>query len=286
MTGHKESPRTATTYELLDSGDGVKIEQLGPQVLQRPSSWCVWSLSGKVAPSAVYDPKREGWSADFSPWRVDFHLPELKSPIAMEARLQRNGQIGIFPEHASYLPDVIKDLRMRANPTVLNLFAFTGLASMAAIKAGASVTHVDILKPVLDWARRNGELNEVAPGTLRLIPEEAVTFVQREQRRGNRYDMVILDPPSFSRIAKGKDWELDGVLRELLAGCLALLSPAGALYFTCHHGTLAGAIVENLILEIERDPARGTLHSQPLSLTETGRRRNIPAGFLTVYRRG
>lgn len=270
-----------TGYALLDSGDGVKIEQLGAACLLRPSSWCIWKRSGRAIPSIAYEPKNEGWSKELAPWPVQF--PELE--VQMEARLQRNGQIGIFPEHATYLPKIAALLKERPGASVLNLFAFTGLASMVALKNGASVTHVDILKPALDWTTRNADLNEINRGRLRLIPDEAVTFLAREVRRASKYDLIILDPPSFSRISKGKDWELAAILRELLTSCLSVLNPKGSIYFTCHHGELADVIIENLIREIDGEREPQLLESQHLKLTESTRKREIPAGFLTIYQR-
>jgi len=288
MSPQTEDKLTAG-YALIDSGDGIKIEQVEGVILARPSTWCIWKLKGDSTPAVIYDPKREGWGQELSPWPVSF--PDLG--VVVEARLQRNGQIGIFPEHASYLPQIALELQRKPGAKVLNLFAFTGLASMVALKNGASVTHVDILKPVLDWAARNADLNGLNRGQLRLIPDEALAFLAREVRRANLYDVIILDPPSFSRIAKGKDWELDNILRELLSLSLQSLSANGSLYFTCHHGELAGSIIENLIRELENDKSlynnNSNLSSQVLTLTESdgtnSRLRRIPAGFLTTLHR-
>ncbi len=274
-------PQISNGYGLLDSGDGVKIEQLGATILSRPSSWCIWKRDGSITPDITYNPKNEGWSKEIAPWPVEF--PELG--VHMEARLQRNGQIGVFPEHATYLPAIASMLREKPGAAVLNLFAFTGLASMVALKNGAAVTHVDILKPALDWTARNADLNEVNRSQLRLIPDEALAFLNREVRRASKYDLIILDPPSFSRISKGKDWELEGVLRDLLSSCLNVLSPNGSIYFTCHHGELAGIIIENLIREVDEDRAPRSLNSHQLKLSESSRKREIPAGFLTIYQR-
>ncbi|NDC39781.1 MAG: hypothetical protein EBZ48_17405, partial [Proteobacteria bacterium] len=197
-------------------------------------------------------------------------------------RLQRNGQIGFFPEHTHYMPQVASAVqkaleRSPTPPLVLNLFAFTGMASMVAAKAGGQVTHIDILKPALDWARKNAAANQLPENALRLIPEEAVVFLEREVKRNKGYSVIILDPPGFSRIDKNQSWDLPDVLPQMVELTTKLLTPGGEIFFTSHGAEHGGVTVENLYLDLL--PA-SQISSQQLLIPENDSPRHLPAGYL------
>jgi 23S rRNA (cytosine1962-C5)-methyltransferase len=169
---------------------------------------------------------------------------------------------------------------------VLNLFAFTGLASIFCAQRNALVCHVDISKQALDWASKNLELNAIPREQVRLIADDAIKFLEREVKRGNKYDVVIADPPTFSRVAKGKSWDLDQIVAPLLRDCLAVLdSTQGALLFSSHHHALPPEVVNNVIADYRPDTSGG-VEGAYFSLIETETGRQIPAGSLTAYTTG
>lgn len=283
-------PAQKGAYELLDSGEREKLERFGDRILIRPSSWCVWKRRKAAglwnSAHARYEHER-GWmhrGTRFDEWCFESEFG------ALELRLQSNGQVGIFPEHAQYLDVLVSEVKrlsgLRGAPTrVLNLFAYTGMASVACLKAQAHVTHVDLSKKALEWARRNFELSGVDKQQMRLIREDAVLFVQREVKRGREYDIVVADPPSFSRISEREEWNLEEVLAPMIADIARLLAgDAGALFLTNHHFESGGHVMANLV----RDGFAGraaTVETRELLLKESDSDRVLPAGFLvqTLY---
>ncbi len=272
-------------YQLLDSGDGLKIERFGQRTLVRPSSLCIWGpRAGKSvweSADARFEPK-QGWNFKrdkFDEWdcRVE--------NFTLRLRTQDNGQVGFFPEHTSYLPELLSAInaaksRRGSAPSVLNLFAYTGMASIAAAKAGAHVTHVDLSKKALDWANANFELNGVTAESRRIIREDAGDFVDREVRRQKHYDIILTDPPSFSRISSSKTWQLDEVLAPMVGSLSKLLyEDGGSVFFTSHHAELGGIVVGNLLCDAL--PMKNlNLQYQSLSIAEKNSPRIIPAGSL------
>lgn len=275
-------------YELIDSGGGTKLERLGEYRLVRPSSLAIWArgLDDKAwgEADAEFVPGK-GWG--FNGKRLEAWQLQLGGVRAW-VRLQSNGQIGVFPEHQLYMIELEREIMQRSvkaaqPPKVLNLFAYTGVFSCFAAKLGAEVCHVDISKKVLDWARENIELNQVPDGMVRLIPEDAVKFVQRERRRGSRYEIIVADPPSFSRVSSNKDWKLEDVLAPFLADLVQLLDPAvGVLYLTSHYTELGPTVFLNLIRDVA--PSCWNLSARELTIQEHSGKHALPAGFLITVR--
>ena len=182
------SPAMTRTYSLLDSGGGLRLEQFGVKTVIRPSSLAIWKPRNPElwrTAAATYD-HDAGWTfahQQFKEWEVAI------GAVKLTLRLQRNGQVGFFPDHTLYLDELVTAVKKIAKknsrpPNMLNLFAYTGMASIVAMHAGAQVTHLDILKPALDWARVNAERNNLPSNALRLIPDDALTFMEREIKRG------------------------------------------------------------------------------------------------------
>jgi len=218
-------------YELIDSGEGQKLERYGQFVFCRPEAQAIWKK--KAAPQvwqnadAVFQPTREESGGH---WQVNKQLPErwqMKyDELKFWAMTTPGRHLGVFPEVAAHW-DWTSDLIRGTNRPikVLNLFGYTGLASLMAAKAGASVTHCDASKKSVGWAKENQILSGMANAPIRWIVDDALTFVEREGRRGNIYDGIILDPPKFGRGPKGEVWEVYESLPRLLEGCRAILSP-------------------------------------------------------------
>jgi 23S rRNA (cytosine1962-C5)-methyltransferase len=261
------------TYKLLDSGEGEKLEQFGSMILIRPCKTAVWSKQHAALweqVDAQYIPGR-GWTigAEETEWTVEI------GKIGLNLRLQSNGQVGLFPEHIDYLQPCLAKLTETSR--VLNLFAYTGYATAACVAQGAHVTHVDLSKTCLSWAKRNIEHNGFSAQLLRLLSEDAVKFSSKEVERGTRYDLIIADPPNFSRISKSKQWNIDDILSHLIKSLSALLSPQGTLIVTSHRPEYCNGVLHNLLLEAL--PKSYTTEHHPLFVPHAHDQRLLPAGF-------
>lgn len=226
-----EFPAHWGDYTLLDSGNGFKLEKYGPYTLLRPEAEAVWSPalaeSEWKKANASYKPAQEenGGHWEFRGNKIE-QWPMSYGDLKFTAQFSGSRHVGVFPEQAcqwDWAKSVIR--RAAGTPKVLNLFGYTGLASLSAARAGAAITHVDASKKVVTWAKENQALSGVAPTAIRWIVDDAVKFVQREARRGVSYDGIILDPPKFGRGPKGEVWEFYKLLPSLLAACKEVLSP-------------------------------------------------------------
>lgn len=230
------TPALWTDYELIDSGDFQKLERFGEYILARPEPQAIWDKSLSDADwerraHAIFrrdrqSPERGDWQTrpDMrDPWFVRFQQGGLS--LKFKLALTTFKHVGLFPEQSDnwvYIHDKVKAITAQAGrPRVLNLFAYTGGASLAARQAGADITHVDAVKPVISWARENMDHSEL--DNIRWVVEDAVKFVRREVRRGNRYNGIILDPPAYGRGPDGEKWVLEEHLNDLLKLCADLL---------------------------------------------------------------
>lgn len=229
-------------YELLDSGDFEKLERFGRCVTRRPEPQAIWRKSmseeewrRRADASFLRDARsdeRGEWrfASPRTPsrWSVEYRYKDMC--LRMRLGLTSFKHLGIFPEQAANWNFIYDECRAAADdgrrPRVLNLFAYTGGATLAARAAGADVTHVDSVKQVVTWARENMEQSGMEG--VRWIVEDALKFVRREVRRGNRYDGIILDPPAYGRGADGEKWVLEDNIGEMLSLCAQLLAGKGA----------------------------------------------------------
>lgn len=221
-------------YELIDSGNFEKLERFGAYVLARPEPQAIWDKSlseneWKQMAQATF--VREKSSPEKGEWKLTKGMPEkwwthyrhAGLNLSLKCSLTSFKHVGIFPEQAAnwdYLDEKLRALRIE-RPTVLNLFAYTGAASVAARQSAADVTHVDSIKPVVTWARENMEASN--SDNIRWMVEDAFKFVQREVRRGKKYNCIILDPPAYGRGPAGEKWILEEQLNDLLKSCAELL---------------------------------------------------------------
>ncbi len=230
------SPDAWTQYELLDSGNQEKLERFGPRVLIRPEPQALWD---KALPEAEWtraaharfvrekrDREQGGWQ-QLRPAEEPWTLPYQNGPLRLKFRLALTsfGHVGVFPEQAPNWDHLHHHLSRWPEPApkVLNLFAYTGGATLAARAAGADVTHLDSVRAVVNWASDNARLSQL--DGIRWIVEDALKFAHRELRRGSVYQAIVLDPPAYGRGANGEKWVLEDSLNELLGICAKLLSP-------------------------------------------------------------
>ena len=224
--------RVATGYELLDSGDGRRLERFGSRVVDRPAP----SADGlRLAPPSTWRTadvrwdRETGWQgADLSPWLVEL------DGLRLELRPTAAGQVGLFPEHATLWPWLRQAIADRESPSVLHLFASTGATTLALVRAGASVTHIDGARPTVAWARRNAELSGLTDRPIRWIVDDALAFTAREGRRGRRYDGIVLDAPTYGHGPNGARWELADALPDLLEAAAAVASDDAFVLLTAH----------------------------------------------------
>lgn len=217
-------------YALLDTGNGQRLERYGSQILLRPEPEAVWrpALSAAEWQSAharfIPSPEENGghWER-LRPGPERWAL-EYKG-LRFWVQLGASRHTGLFPEQAAQWDWTTQTIRSAGRPlSVLNLFGYTGAATLAAAQAGAKVTHLDASKKVVTWARENQALSGLEDKPVRWIIDDALKFIQREARRQSGYDGIILDPPKFGRGPKGEVWEFYKLLPELLAGCTQAMS--------------------------------------------------------------
>ncbi|MEO3386815.1 class I SAM-dependent methyltransferase [Mesorhizobium sp. CAU 1741] len=220
-------------YALLDSGNGRKLEQYGPYRIERPEGQAIWqpALPEKewLNADAVFtgDTDEEGigrWRFPGQPLGETW--PMKHDGIDYLGRFTSFRHVGVFPEQGSHWRHMEQTIRDAGRPVkVLNLFGYTGLASLAAARAGAEVTHVDASKKAIGWARENQELARLGDKPIRWICEDAMKFVEREERRGSRYDIILFDPPAYGRGPKGEVWQLFEHLPAMADICREILTP-------------------------------------------------------------
>lgn len=271
-------------YQLLDFGDGRRLERFGPLVLDRPSPGEA-EEARKAQPDLwpQADARFERLDANQGQWYCRRELPErwtvAHGSLVFELKRTEFGHLGLFPEQAVNWSWLAGRIASGARPMrVLNLFAYTGGSTLAAAAAGAEVTHVDAARNVVAWARHNAALSGLGGCPIRWIAEDAMKFVRRELKRGSRYEGVILDPPSYGHGLRGEVWRLSKHLPKLLEMCRDL--SAGGRQFvllSCHTPGFGPARLESLLGETMDDGQPGRASAEPLFLTAaTGR--PLPSG--------
>ncbi|RAK50969.1 class I SAM-dependent methyltransferase [Phenylobacterium deserti] len=274
-------------YALLDSGGGRKLERYGPFTVVRPEPQCLWAprLPQKVwdEADAVFDPAA-GDDEDSGRWRFRGKpretWPLSWGEVTFQGRFTAFRHLAFFPEQAANWSWLTERIRAHGGqPKVLNLFGYTGVASLAMAAAGAAVTHVDASKKAVAWARENAELSGLADRPIRWITEDARKYVQREVRRGSKYDGIILDPPKYGRGPGGEVWRLFEDLPELAGLCGELLSEnASFLILNAYAERISGAALAGLLSETLKGRG-GTIEWGELALAEDSGEREIGMSF-------
>lgn len=279
-------------YALLDSGNGLRLEQYGPYRLIRPAAQAMWrpALPDEEwqAADAIFEQSggESGglWRFRKSPlpeaWQMSYR--NLKFQVFTSA----SRHVGVFVEQSPQWDWIAETVRSANYPLqVLNLFAYTGLATLAASAAGASVTHVDASKKTVQIARQNQALSSLTEKPIRWIVDDAVKFLKREIRRGVRYDGMILDPPKFGRGPKGEVWEFFELLPNLLELCRQALSPRPHFFVLTAYAIQASALsLYNAVRDI-LTPKGGEICCGELTLPEKSGARLLPLAIFTRWRK-
>lgn len=284
------TPRFWKDYELLDTGDGEKLERFGKFVLRRPEPQAVWSKSlgdthwEKQAFAAfVQEGSASGrWEMHRKVpenWEINYRSPHLK--LRFKLALTGFKHVGIFPEQAVNWEFIARKTREIHQPKVLNLFAYTGGATLAARAAGADVIHCDSIRQVVSWANTNMELSKLKD--VRWLVEDAFKFVKREANRGRTYNGIILDPPAWGHGPKGEKWKLDDQINELIRLVSEILDPEKHfLVFNAYSLGYSPLILANLIRTHFPAHIADKTESGELFLQEASGKR-LPAGIFARF---
>lgn len=278
-------------YALLDSGGGRKLERYGPYTVVRPEPQCLWTPRRPeaewAAADAVFDPAK-GEDEDAGRWRFR-DQPRESWPLGwgevrFHGRFTAFRHLAFFPEQAAnwaFLDTAVRSAG--GQPRVLNLFGYTGVASLVMAAAGAAVTHVDASKKAVAWARENAELSGLTDRPIRWITEDARKYVARELRRGSTYEGIILDPPKYGRGPDGQVWRLFEDLPELARMCAGLLSDnARFLVLNAYAERISGAALAGLLAEAMADRG-GRIEWGELALEEDRGDRAIGMSFFARW---
>ncbi len=268
-------------YRLLDSGNGRKLERFGDVLVDRPEEQAIWkpSQAADVWGKAVAVFAGDG-DEEQGKWRIQGHVPE-KWPIPLQnvtmvGRLGNFRHLGLFPEQLPHWDWMLAAMARHKpsedvpRPRVLNLFAYTGAASLLAAKAGAEVTHVDASKKAIIWAKENQGASGLTAAPIRWMLDDCRKFVTREVRRNRVYDVILVDPPKFGRGPEGEVWNLFDDLAPLLAECVKLLAPDRAHLVLTAYAIRASALSIGQLLAQTMAERGGAIESGELVIREDG----------------
>lgn len=273
-------------YQILDMADGMKLESWNGKELLRPDPQIIWPMKknpeywDKV--DAIYYRSNKGGGH----WEVkNAKLPESwqvhYQDLTFNIKLMGFKHTGLFPEQA-YNWNLIREIIKKANRPVkvLNLFAYTGAASCAALSAGAEVVHVDSSRGMIDWAKENVNSCGLENKPIRFLVDDVVKFVKREIRRGNKYDMILMDPPSFGRGANGEVWDIERDLYPLVEACCEILSDDPLLFLINSYTTgLSQTVLENLLSLTVNKFKKGLISSDEIGLPMKNSNLILPCGI-------
>lgn len=278
-------------YELLDSGDGWKLERFGDVVLERPDPQALWPKKlgkaewekadatfakgdGQTCSWKWKGDKKEKWSIEFGGLTLNIKPSPFK-------------HVGLFPEQSpnwDLTRDLIKrDVEKGKHPSVINLFGYTGGATLACAQAGASVTHVDASKAAINWANENAEASGLGQAQIRWILEDALSFVKKEVKRGKKYDGIIMDPPAFGRGADGELWKIEDDFLTLLEQSFQLLSDEPLFFLLNGYASGYSAIAYENNLKGLLERFGGQLDSGELTIEESEGGRLLPCGIFSRW---
>lgn len=259
------TPTNFPDYELIDCGDFEKLERFGKYITIRPEPQAVWSKKlsmqewektahVKFVPKSSSSGEWKKLKDMPDRWNLRYKIPGSKSALEFRLALTSFKHVGIFPEQAvnwDYISDSISSMKVET-PKFLNLFAYTGGASLAAKVAGADVTHLDSIKQVVTWARENQDQSKLS--NIRWLVEDAMKYVKREVKRGNKYNGIILDPPAYGNGPEGEKWKLEDNIQEMMQNVLQLLDEKNHfLILNAYSLGFSSLVIENMLKDKAKD---------------------------------
>ncbi len=277
-------------YALLDSGNGRKLERFGAITVSRPEPQALWQpvLSDKEwdKADATFTNASDRDDDDRGSWQhnnkvADKWLADVEG-VKMNCQLMSYRHMGLFPEQRPHWQWIANSCKTSIKPLkILNLFAYTGAASLIAARNGAQVTHVDASKKAIQWAKENQDSSKLPGDSIRWICDDAAEFVAREVRRGNQYDGILLDPPRYGRGPKGEIWKFETDTAPLLKNCAALLAPdAKFMILTAYALRLSAlALTHMMKVALGSSPRKGTIDYGELLLMDKSGTRPLPTSM-------
>ncbi len=276
-------------YELIDTSNGEKLERWGDIILIRPDPQIIWNTPkthplwkqahARYKRSSTGGGQWEKYKAIPDVWKIDYQdLSFRLKPMGFK-------HTGLFPEQATNWDFAMNKIKEAKRPVkVLNLFGYTGAASLACLSAGASVTHVDASKGMVTWAKENAVASGLGEKPCRWLVNDCLKFVQREIRRGNKYDGIIMDPPSYGRGPNGEVWKLEEQLSSLVEMCIPILSD-DALFFILNSYTtgLSPAVMYYLLNVMLVKPLGGKVTTDEIGLPVTHTHMVLPCGNTAIW---
>ena len=271
-------------YKILDTSNGMKLESWNGVKLLRPDPQIIWNDKDKSIWSNI-DAKYERSNKGGGEWNIfNKNIPDRwqinYDDLTFNLKLMGFKHTGLFPEQAynwTMLKNIIKN---KKDVKVLNLFAYTGAASVACLSAGASVVHVDSSRGMVDWAKENVESSNLSDKPIRFIVDDVVKFVEREIRRGNKYDIILMDPPSFGRGSNKEIWNIETDLYNLVNKCTEILSDDPLLFLINSYTTgLSMTVLENILNLTVNKKYKGNITSDELGIKEENSEIILPCGI-------
>ncbi len=270
-------------YEVLDTSDGEKLERWGEYVLVRPDPQVIWKTQrtdpGWRKKNGHYHRSSKG-GGEWEFWKLPQQWTINYKSLTFNLKPFSFKHTGLFPEQAANWDWFADKIRQAGKPVkVLNLFAYTGGATLAAAAAGAHVTHVDASKGMVTWAKENAHASGLAEAPIRWLVDDCMKFVEREIRRGNKYDGIIMDPPSYGRGPKGEIWKIEDAIYPLIQKCAALLSDEPLFFLVNSYTTgLAPAVLTYMISTQLLPVYNGKVDAQEVGLPVTSTGLVLPCG--------
>lgn len=277
-------------YELIDCSTGEKLERWKDEILVRPDPQVIWKSEKKnklwYSPDARYVRSNTGGGK----WQVYNHIPDAwqvhYKDLTFNIKTMGFKHTGLFPEQAvnwDYTRELIKNSN-KETVKVLNLFAYTGGATVACLKQGAEVVHVDASKGMVQWAKENAKLSGVQDRKVRWIVDDCMKFVQREIRRGNKYDIVILDPPSYGRGPKGEIWHLEDSIYDFVKLVAQVLSDEPIMVLLNSYTTgLSASVMKYILDDVITKEKGGKVEADEIGLPVTSNNQVLPCGSSAIW---
>lgn len=285
------TPLSWEDYELIDCSEGERLERWKDIILIRPDPQVIWKTrkkhplwkkaNARYVRSNSGGGKWETFTRIPAEWNVDYR------DLTFHIKTMGFKHTGLFPEQAvnwDYMSDLIKNAGRPVK--VLNLFAYTGGATIACLKAGAHVTHVDASKGMVQWARENAELSGVSDKPVRWLVDDCIKFVQREIRRGNKYDIIIMDPPSYGRGPGGEIWKLEDEVYNFVSLCSEIVSDdAIAMFINSYTTGLAPSVMQYILGSIMVPKFGGSVTSDEIGIPVTSSKMVLPCGATAIWQK-
>lgn len=278
-----------TDYELLDCSEGERLERWGNIVLIRPDPQVIWKTAKTNPLWRKADARYLRSSTGGGQWQINRKIPDAwsikYSSLVFNIKTMGFKHTGLFPEQAVNWDMTGELIKASSRPVkMLNLFAYTGGATVSALAAGASVTHVDASKGMVLWAKENAVSSHVAQAGVRWLVDDCIKFVEREIRRGNTYDIIIMDPPSYGRGPGGEIWKLEDEVFRLVELCVQLLNSESLLYLINSYTTgLSPSVMQYILGATAKKKLGGNVSCDEIGLPVTDSGMVLPCGATAFW---